>query len=190
MIDRMRRILRRRAMLMFTAVLGAQATTVPGATQTPEWKTYSYPAQGFSASFPSKPTLQKRDVPTDYALTADTGCFMRSYLVKSDPTAFFVGICDYSSVAAGKDTDALLQVAKNKALTSSNSHLVKEKKITLGIYRGVEFEAENYAAHISARIYIVGTTLYQAQVVSPLGKPYADTARFLDSFQLFERVQE
>jgi hypothetical protein len=177
-------------MLLFTAALGAQTTAAPGATQTPEWKTYSYPAQGFSASFPSKPTLQKRDVPTDYALAADTGCFMRSYLVKSGPAAFFVGICDYSSVAAGKDTDTLLQMAKNKAPTSSNSQLVREKKIALGIYRGVEFEAENYAAHLSARVYMVGTTLYQTQVVSPLGKPYADTARFLDSFQLIARVQE
>jgi hypothetical protein len=29
--------------------------------------------------------------------------------------------------------------------------------------------------------------LYQTMVVTPLGKPYPDTARFLDSFQLLGR---
>jgi hypothetical protein len=35
---------------------------------------------------------------------------------------------------------------------------------------------------------MVGSTLYQTLVVAPLGKPYADTARFLDSFQLIPRT--
>jgi hypothetical protein len=34
----------------------------------------------------------------------------------------------------------------------------------------------------------VGTTLYQTLVVSPLASPYADTKRFLDSFQLIART--
>jgi hypothetical protein len=43
--------------------------------------------------------------------------------------------------------------------------------------------------HFSARIYLVGTTLYQALTAAPLGKPYAGVPRFLDSFQLIARVQ-
>ena len=77
---------------------------------------------------------------------------------------------------------------KKDALSNFNSHLLSEKKITLGTYPGVEFEAESDAAHFSARIYMVGTTLYQTLAVAALGKPYADATRFLDSFQLIARV--
>ncbi len=42
--------------------------------------------------------------------------------------------------------------------------------------------------HFYARIYLVGTTLYQTLIASPLGGPYAGTTTFLDSFQLIPRV--
>ncbi|MFZ1085802.1 MAG: hypothetical protein WAN35_12630 [Terracidiphilus sp.] len=182
MIDWIRKILARLAMLLFTAALGAHPA--PGAAQALEWKTYSYPAQGFSASFPSKPILQKRDIPTA------TGCFLRSYLAKSGPASFFVGICEHGAAAAGKNAGTMLQGAKNEILSNSNSHLVSEKKITLGNCHGVEFEADNYEAHFSARIYMAGTTLYQTLTVFPLGRPNANAKRFLDSFQLIARVEE
>jgi hypothetical protein len=82
----------------------------------------------------------------------------------------------------------VLQGAKSGALENTNAHLLSEKAITLGIYPGVEFEAENDTMHFSARIYLVGTTLYQTLIASPLGKPYAGTTRFLDSFQLIART--
>jgi len=167
------------ALLYFAAALTAQTPAAP----TSEWKTYSYPSDGFSASYPSAPDLQKRNIPTD------AGSFeLRSYIGRVDPVALFIGVCDYGSQAAGKDPDTMLQGAKNGALQNSNSHLVSEKKITLGIYHGVEFEAESDAAHFSARIYMVGSTLYQTLVVAQLGKPYPDTARFLDSFQIIPRA--
>ena len=147
------------------------------------WKTYSYPADGFSASYPSDPEVQKRQVPTD------AGSFeLRSYTAQVDQVALFIGVCDYGAAVAGKTPESLLEGAKNGALSNSNSHLLSEKKISLGIYRGVAFESESDAAHFSARIYFVGTTLYQTLVVAPLGKPYPDTERFLDSFQLLART--
>jgi hypothetical protein len=162
------------AVLCFAAAVGAQTT---------EWKSYSYPADGFQASYPSAPEVTKRDVPTD------AGSFeLRSYIAQVAPVALFIGVCDYGSTAAGKDPQTLLQGAKNGALTNSNSHLLSEKKITLGVYPGVEFEAESDAAHFTARIYMVSSTLYQTLVVAPLGKPYDNTSRFLDSFQLIART--
>jgi hypothetical protein len=163
------------ALLSLAAVLGAQ---------TPDWKTYTYSSDGFSASYPSQPEMQKRDFPTD------AGSYeLRSYIAQDSLVALFVGVCDYGSQASGKDPDTLLQGAKNGALSNSSSHLLREKKITLGVYHGVEFEAESDVAHFFARIYMVNTTLYQTLVVSPLGKSYADTARFIDSFQLIPRAQ-
>ena len=39
-----------------------------------------------------------------------------------------------------------------------------------------------------ARVYGMGTIVYQTPVVTPLGKPSDDTLCFLDSFQLIARV--
>ena len=58
---------------------------------------FQYPSDGFRASYPSEPQLQKRDIPTD------AGTFeLRSYPVESGQTALFIGVCDYGSQVAGK----------------------------------------------------------------------------------------
>jgi len=167
----------------FAAGLAALCFAFALSAQAQQWNSYSYPADGFRASFPSEPGLQARSVPTEKGAVE-----MRSYLVESEPYALFVGVADYGGRTDGFDPDTLLQGAKQGALTNSNSHLVSENKITLGIYHGVQFEAESNDAHFSARIYMVGDTMYQTLVVSPIGKIYPDTARFLDSFQLIPRV--
>lgn len=164
----------------------AAGCAAPGlAGQTPAWKTYSYAADGFSAAFPSEPVLGRKNIDTQ------AGTFeLRSYLVEGEQMALFIGVCDYGDKAAGSDPKTLLQGAKKGALENSSSHLVSETPITLGIYPGLEFEAESSQMHFHARIYLVGATLYQTLVVSPLGKPYPPTVRFLDSFQLIARVRQ
>ena len=164
-----------------TAASPAKATP---AAPVPDWKSYSYPADGFNSAFPFAPELQKKDVPTD------AGSFqLRSYIAQVESVALFVGVCDYGAAAEGKDPDDMLKGARDGALKNSNSHLVSEHMITLGIYHGLTFESESDSAHFSARIYIVGTTLYQTLVVSPKEALYPDTTRFLDSFQLIARVR-
>jgi len=195
MIDRNRSFITHRIAVAvivasLTASLCAQTAPTPGtpapatpSTQAAEWKTLSYPEEGFSASFPGAPEFSKRDVPTE------KGSFeLRSYLVEIEPVALFVGICDYGSATAGRDPDDVLKGAEDGALTNSKSHLITDKKITLGIYHGMTFESESDTAHFSARIYFVGSTLYQTLVVYPIGKPYDGVTRFLDSFQLIARV--
>lgn len=160
-------------LLSFAAALNAQATPASGtqattaqSAQPPVWKSYSYPVDGFSATYPSVPDIQKKDVPTD------AGTFqLRSYIGTDGEVAMFVGICDYGSKTDGKNPDDLLQGAKNGALQNSNSHLLSETKTTLGIYHGLTFESESDQAHFSARIYMVGSTLYQTLVVSPWESP-------------------
>ncbi|MGA3011394.1 MAG: hypothetical protein ABSD72_14140 [Terracidiphilus sp.] len=173
--------------LAFAATLSAQTTpatpTQTPASPAPDWKTYSYPADGFSASFAFEPGQQKKNIGTD------AGTFeLRAYISQDGESAMFVGVCDYGAAVSGRDPATVLQGAKNGALSNTNAHLVSEKSITLGVYPGVEFEGENDSAHFTARIYLVGTTLYQALTAAPLGKPYADTTRFLDSFQLIART--
>jgi len=163
------------------AILCFAATALNAQMQ--QWKTYSYSTEGFSASFPSEPEAQKRNVDTQ------AGPFeLRSYIVQNEAAALFVGICDYGEKVAGADPDLQLQNAKDGALQNSNSHLISEGKLTLGIYHGLRFESESDSAYFSARIYMIGTSLYQTLVVTPKGKRYPDETRFLDSFQLIPRT--
>jgi hypothetical protein len=162
------------AVLVFAAALGAGAQ---------QWKAYRYPSDGFSASFPADPEVQKKNVDTKSGAVE-----MRSYMTQSGAAALLVGVCDYGTRIAGTEPKSLLQGAKAGALANSKTHLISEKKIMFGIFEGIEFEAESDAAHISARIYLVGHALYQTVVAVPRGNNYPDTVRFLDSFQLIARV--
>jgi hypothetical protein len=199
MTHRMRRTIECRlaacvAAACFAAALAAQtpASQAPPAQApaaqpqpAPDWQTYSYSTDGFSATFPAQPELSKRNIDTSAGPIE-----LRSYVVSAGQDALFVGVADYGSKTAGQDPNTLLQGAKNGALTNSKSHLLRETPIMLGVYHGLEFEAESDAAHFYARIYMVGSTLYQTLVVTPVGSPYADTTRFLDSFQLIARTAQ
>jgi len=169
----------------FTVVMALLCLAVTLHAQTPDWKTYSYPADGFSASFPSAPEMTKKAVDTKVGPVE-----LRSYIVTEGDTALFVGIADYRPQDITRTPDELLQGAKNGALQNAKAHLLSEAKITLGIYQGLEFESESDEAHFSARIYFVGHSLYQTLVAIPLGQPYANTGRFLDSFQIIARTTE
>ena len=178
----------RRSAFLFSHATGetAAATSAPtsAAAPAPEWKTYSYPEDGFSAVYPNAPELQKSNVPTD------AGTFeLRAYLAMDGEAAVFVGVCDYGSAVAGRSSDTVLEGAQGGAVSNTKSHLISTKRITLGTYPGITFEAENDSMHFSARIYLVGTTLYQTLTAALLGKPYRDTTRFFDSFQLIARVK-
>lgn len=173
--------LQRRFALYVTVLCFAVALSA----QTQEWKSYSYPADGFRALFPDEPTQQKKDIPTDAGNVE-----LRTYVVSVSSTiVVYIGVADYGDKVANRAPDAILEGAKEGALTNSKSHLLREKKITLDGHHGVELECENDQMHFFARIYLVGDTLYQTLVVYPLANKYADTARFLDSFKLITRVR-
>ncbi|MDR3772265.1 MAG: hypothetical protein P4L26_02890 [Terracidiphilus sp.] len=182
------------AVLFLAAALAAQTPSTPAqnapapapqpaAGQKPDWMSYSYPEDGFTVSFPVPPELAKHSVPTD------AGTFeLRTYLGEVASSALYVGVCDYGSAVSGRDPQTVLDGAQNGALTNVKGHLVSGKKITLGIYPGLAFEAENDTMHFTAHIFLVGTTLYQTLTAAPIATPYPDTTRFLDSFQLIARA--
>jgi hypothetical protein len=163
-------------------VPSAQAAPAPAA-QGAQWKSYSYAADGFSTTFPSQPSMQKQNVATG------AGTFeLHAYMAADGQVALYVGVCDYGSAASGQDPQPILDGAKNGAVSNANAHILSSSKITLGVYPGVAFEAESDTLHFSARMYLVGTILYQVLTASPLGQPYDGTPKFLDSFQLIPRT--
>jgi hypothetical protein len=144
-----------------------------------DWKPYPYPADGFSASFPSQPKVQKQDILTD------AGKFeMRTYDSEEGSAEFIAAVCDYGQTAQGKDPETLIANAEKGAVNNLKAHLVSERSVPLGTNKGVEFEADSDTAHLRARIYLAGSVLYQMIVASPLNAPPDDTSRFLESFQL------
>ena len=170
--------------LLSGLALAAQSQATNGSTAPPvEWKTYTNPSDGFSVSFPADPQIQKQNVPTDAG-----GFELRTYLATPGSAALYVGVCKYGSAVAGRDPEAVLNGAKNGALNNAKAHIITEAKIALGVHSGLEFEAESDNMHFSARIYLVGTTLYQVLTAAPLTDRYAGSTRFLDSFQLIPRV--
>jgi hypothetical protein len=160
------------------------ASTVPAtaAVTAADWKTYPYPADGFSASFPSQPQFEKQNVPTD-AGTVE----YHSYTAEDASATLIAGVTDFGAVLAGKDPDAILQGAKNGAVTNSKGRLISEKPITLATNHGLAFDLDNDSAHVTVRVYLVGTSIYEMIVASPLRSNYAGTTRFLDSLQLIDR---
>ena len=181
------------AMLYIAAGAAGQAPPAPTShsqvqvspAQELQWKTYSYPADGFSASFPFEPEQFRKDIES-----ASGSYELRSYMTEDDRVALYIGVCDYGTKSNGESQETLLHSAEQGALKNSNSRLVSEQAITLGIYHGLEFHAENDSTAISARLYIVGGTLYQTLVVTHQGHPYPEMTRFLNSFQLIARTAQ
>jgi hypothetical protein len=173
--------------ILFAVSIVVAPLTPPLCAQTapaPDWKSYSYPADGFRASFPTAPSADRQNIDT-----AAGPVELRTYLVELDQAALFIGVADYGQKAASNDTGEVLEAAKDGALQNAGAHLTSEAKITLGAYPGLKFEAATDSAHLYARIYLVGTTLYQTLVIVPNGTQYPDTNRFLDSFHLVTRTQ-
>ncbi len=160
--------------LALAAVAGAQKS---------DWKPYSYPADGFRATYPAMPQLNRRNIPTN------AGSFeLRSYVAELGSAALTISVCDYGAKATGKDPQIILQGVKNAATKNTNASVISEKKISLGNNPGIEFQARSENAQFTARVYLVGSVMYQTLVIAPLDKPLAESARFLDSFQLIPKT--
>jgi hypothetical protein len=101
-----------------------------------------------------------------------------------------MGVSNKDSHHPHSDPKILYETAENHFLHVSDSRLLKDQRITLGIYPGIEFESESdsEALHFSVRVYLVGNTVYQMSVSTPIGEPCAEATRFLDSFQLIPRL--
>jgi hypothetical protein len=153
------------------------------AAGSPDWNPYSYEADGFSASFPAPPNVEKQNISTD------AGQFeLRTYSTQDSSAALTAAVCDYGSTVEGKDPDDVLESSESGALENLKAHLIAVRKINLGVEHGVEFEAENESEHISARMYLRGSSLYQFLIVCPVNTKYGDTARFFDSIHFREKT--
>ena len=165
-------------------VLALLFVSMGASAQSDTWKTYSYPADGFSIGAPGEPQMSQLDVPTN------AGTFpVHMYSVSPGNAQLMVAMNDYGSAVNGKDPKTVVDGAMHGAVANVQGHLIQSSSITIGKNLGDSFEAETDQAHVSGRIYLVGSVLYQLMVFTPLNQSYADTARFFDSFKLIPRGQ-
>lgn len=162
---------------------GMPLAGIPG-PQTSEWKSFGSSSEGFSALFPSPPEMNKSPIPVD-----GNTFELRSYVTEVGSTALYVGVCDYGPTGRKANPGDLLASAEKGALEHINARPMQEKKIAIQTAQGdeepgVQFEAENDQLHFSSRMYLVKGVLYQIMVAAPVKQPFADTAKFLDSFEL------
>jgi hypothetical protein len=169
----------------YTLALAVLSLAVTLGAQSPQWKIYSYSADGFSAAFPSEPRIKSSSIPSNAGSVE-----MRKYRADEDTGGMMIAVTDLDAAIADKDPNTLMQDTVNEVRQNTNTHLLSEKKIALGVYQGIAYEFVSNATHITSRIYLVGSTFYQVMVAYPIDKPYADTARFLDSFQLIARTSK
>ena len=114
---------------------------------------------------------------------------LRAFLAEDGTSALYVGVCHHGAAATNMAADVILAGAKKGALDNVKGRLGTERKITFGIYPGLEFDAVNDMFRFHTRICMVGTTMCQTLTAEPLTQPYAFVNRFLDSFQLIARTQ-
>ena len=146
------------------------------AAQTRNWTTHDYSDDGFSISLPSEPQINLQKDPSSSSQ-------MRSYAIDLGQGVLMIGVMRFG-LKPTKSPDAILQDGKNGALARSKTHLVREKKITLGAAPGLDFEAESDTLHVKAQVFLLGNTAYQLVETYPIGKPFDHASEFFDSFRL------
>src|SRR5579864_2107742 len=157
------------------SAIAAHAQAAPG-----EWKQYSYPSDSFSVSSPTEPVFTRQDKPT-----ATGTVEMHNYTIEMGNNS---GVMISSAQISGADTvspQTLLQGAKNGAIQTVNARLTSEKEITLDGNPGLQFEAENDAFHVRARMYIVKARLITVLEIAPQSTAIpADAERLCNSIRL------
>ncbi len=145
------------------------------------WRTYSYANEGFRVSTPAEPQYSTSPVEGGYTLHA--------YSVEIPNGALLVGVVDYGTTNVSDDPYLRLEKGMNASLNFWKATLVREKRIGIDGYPGVEFEGDASAIHWFGRYFLVRSVLYEVIAGYPVGTTYDGLHRFADSFALIPRTR-
>ncbi|HUK88451.1 MAG TPA: hypothetical protein VLT85_12365 [Terriglobales bacterium] len=167
------------SVVLFVSVFAASG-------QEPKWKEYEYPEDGFAASFPFLPTVEKMPMETEGGKVE-----MHDYEVGSD-TSWNLGVAVYDVSKFG-DLPAreLLQAGRNGAVAEVKGQLISERDISLNGTPGIEYEFRNNASHALARSYYVNGRVITMISVAPSAQPlFLGTDRFFSSLRFIPAWSE
>lgn len=151
-----------------------------------EFKEYTSAAGNFKVQMPGSP---KEESQSAKAPTGETMNLNVASVQQKD--GVYVVMWSDLPIPAGeseKDIQTRLDGSRDGALRNINGKLTDEKKITIGDKhpgRDIQADLPNGKGSLRARIYLVGTRLYQVMVVGTSSwVSSADALKFLDSFAL------
>jgi hypothetical protein len=167
--------LRAICVLAFIAILSS--------CQKPEWVVVS-PGDGASSiSMPGSPKEATQKVNTP---AGDID--VHTFIFEQSEVAYSIIYSDFpDALIASRDTEKMLDGARDGAISSVKGTLTAETKITLAEFPGRELkiEAPDGKHTVVSRVYLVKNRLYQVAVATPKDASVGDdVAKFFSSFKL------
>lgn len=145
----------------------------------------------YSITFPSEPKETRQNIPIEDMGEIEMVAMMYE---ASQSKVFMVAHADYPEaiVQAAKKADknavsAIIDNAKQGAVSQMQLTIRKEKKITLQGHTGIFFMADNSDVYTQYQIFLVGNRIYQIAILSQ-GNPVdkAEAKQFFKSFKLIK----
>lgn len=165
------------------ALLILSVIAAPAAAQT-QWVTYVSADGRFEAAFPAEPKIAD--------LSDASGRRKLDLIVEAaDDEAYFISVNYFPpGTEAGVSTAQVLQKIENASKQGdfANATILVSQPVTLGRWQGRELAMRGDKDLVyRARLFWVGTTLYQAvTIVGESRAAAAPTQRFLDSFKILK----
>jgi len=162
--------------------IAAVLSTSPLFAQTPQsgWKEYSYANEGFAVSAPGEPAFIKQDKPTPAGNVE-----IHNYTIELGNNS---GVMISSAQFQGQQSEsskAILQRARDGAISAVNGKLISEQEITLQGFPGLEFQVVNDAFHARVRMYLVKSRLVTVMAIAPKDSQLpANADKVLNSLKL------
>jgi len=148
------------------------------------WKEFKSTKGQFSLTLPGTPKEQTETINTQ-AGDIDLHLFL---LEKSD-IAYMVGYSDYpEDLLKVAKPQQILDGARDGAVSNVKGELLQEKTATLKGHKGREIKIKTEKGIIRARLFLVGSRLYQLMVITGKEKALSkNIEKSFDSFKILEK---
>lgn len=145
------------------------------------WQSFASTEGRFTVLMPGTPQPRTQNVSTPAG-----NITFYAHFWEDRSAAYGVAYSDFpQGLIQSANVEALLNGARDGAAANVSGTLVSERRIGLSGHPGREIEIRISGGIVKARIYLVGSRLYQLIVVEQSGtESSANQARFFDSFQL------
>jgi hypothetical protein len=166
--------------VMACVAVGCKGKPTAAQTNVANWKSYDKP--GFSAKFPSAPTMETQHI-SQSGLNVD----LTIYKADLGTSHYTVSSVTYPSTVDVSNPQNNLNGAVNGALQSSgikNAHVVKQASNTVSGSPGMEVEASADNAYLFLEAILKDHTLFQVLTANDKNVPPASAQSFIDSVTL------
>lgn len=172
--------------MMKSWLLGVVLVVAAHPVMAADWVNFTGDDGKFTASFPVQPAVTKQSIQTDGGEIPYTTCMAE---IEGGAVAFGVAYNDYPDSVKMADPEKVLDGGRDGAKTNLNGKIISETKMTFDGHPAREFTVEGsiegQTLLYHTRIILIGTRLYQLQIVRVGDTPVdlADSIRFFAAFK-------